>query len=238
MVDMGISKLLTIVIPCKNEGSIVGELLVKINNQNNINETKVYVCDSSDDLVTYHYLKPSYYNNIKLEILEGGFPSKARSIGADKSDTPYILFLDCDMEIKHNDFICNILNEIQQKKGSLLTCKVRTNHNKYNKFFKLFFLIQKLHLITKPFALGGIMLFNKTTYNKVGGFNPEDKFAEDYNLSKKIKSNEFILSNEIINTSYRRFEIKGIKYIIKMMILSFINKNNPNFFKKEHSYWK
>ena len=136
-----------------------------------------------------------------------------------------------------DDFLENILNEIIYKKGSLLTCKVRTIDNKHNNVYKFFDIIQRLHKLTGPFALGGIMLFNTNSYFKLGGFNPNDKFAEDYNLSKKVKSKDFILSKKIIYTSSRRIEKKGIYFMLRLMILSFLNRSNQSFFEKTHSYW-
>ena len=81
------------------------------------------------------------------------------------------------------------------------------------------------------------MLFDTNSYFKVGGFNPNDKFAEDYNLSKKVKSKDFILSKKVIYTSSRRIENKGIYFMLRLMVLSFLNKNNQSFFEKTHSYW-
>jgi hypothetical protein len=81
------------------------------------------------------------------------------------------------------------------------------------------------------------MLFDTNKYFKLGGFNPNDKFAEDYNLSKKVKSKDFILSENIIYTLSRRFKSKGIWFMTKLMFLSFINRNNQKFFEKTHSYW-
>ena len=81
------------------------------------------------------------------------------------------------------------------------------------------------------------MLFDKKVFDEVGGFNDEDKFAEDYNLSLKISPKKFIVLNKKIYTTDRRFKKKGLWYMTKMMVLSVINKNNPNFFKNDWNYW-
>ena len=57
----------------------------------------------------------------------------------------------------------------------------------------MFDIIQWFTAFSRPFALGGFMLFKTETFNKLGGFNEEDKIAEDYHLSSKIKPNRFIL---------------------------------------------
>lgn len=230
-------ELLTIVIPCKNESYNISNLLKNINSQFYIKGVEVFVADSSDDLSTYLHIISETGKTTNVRMINGGLPSVARHNGALKCSTPYILFLDADMVIESPTFISTILNEIIKKQGTLLTCKVRTTDNTYNKLYKGFDLIQKLHRITGPFALGGIMLFKTSDYFELGGFNFEDEFAEDYNLSKKVNSDNFILSNEIIKTSPRRFKNKGVYYMIKMMLLTYLNRNNKDFYKKSHSYW-
>ena len=46
---MELSKLITIVIPCKNESTIIDLTLSLLNHQNDIQDVSVIVCDSSDD---------------------------------------------------------------------------------------------------------------------------------------------------------------------------------------------
>lgn len=234
---MKLEDLLTVVIPCKNEKENIKNILSCLNNQNDSKGLLVIVADISDDLVTIHYINSERNKNINILVIEGGYPSYGRHQGALMSETPYTLFLDSDMIIKDNNFLNNIINEITEKNGVLLTCKVRTIDNKFNNVYKSFDVIQKLHKITGPFALGGIMLFDTNKYFNLGGFNPKDKFAEDYNLSKKVNSKDFILSKNIIHTLSRRFESKGVWFMVKLMFLSFINRNNQKFFEKTHSYW-
>jgi glycosyltransferase involved in cell wall biosynthesis len=234
---MELQNLLTVVIPCKNEKENIRNVLNSLNKQKNSKGLLVIVADVSDDMTTIHYINAERNKNIQILTIDGGYPAYGRHQGALMSETPYTLFLDSDMEIKDKDFLEKILNEIITKKGSLLTCKVRTIDNKYNYVYKFFDLIQKFHRITGPFALGGIMLFNTESYFKLGGFNPNDKFAEDYNLSKKVNSKDFILSKNIIHTSSRRLKSKGVWYMAKLMFLSFLNRNNQRFFEKTHSYW-
>jgi hypothetical protein len=81
------------------------------------------------------------------------------------------------------------------------------------------------------------MLFEKNEFDRLGGFVNEDKFAEDYHLSSKIKPSKFIIYNEIVYTTSRRFKNKGLRYMVTMMAKSWINRNNDEFFKKDHDYW-
>jgi hypothetical protein len=45
------------------------------------------------------------------------------------------------------------------------------------------------------------------------------------------------MANKIVYTTSRRFKNKGLFYMVKMMIKSWFNRNNDEFFTKEHNYW-
>ena len=81
------------------------------------------------------------------------------------------------------------------------------------------------------------MLFEFESFMRVGGFDDEDKFAEDFHLSSKISPKLFKVVNKKIYTTDRRFKKKGLFYMVKVAILSIMNKNNPAFFKYDHNYW-
>ena len=81
------------------------------------------------------------------------------------------------------------------------------------------------------------MLFDLEKFNKLGGFNDEDKFAEDFHLSMKVEPSRFLVSPHKIYTTDRRFKKKGLWYMLKLSFLSYVNKNNPDFFKNDHNYW-
>jgi glycosyltransferase involved in cell wall biosynthesis len=224
---------LTIVIPCKNEGKgiidVVKLLLEQI-------DCKIIIADSSDDegsvLLLHKYT--SIYPNIQLT--EGGLPSVARNNGAKLVTTPYVLFLDADTYIYKKNLIKKCLKKIIKNNYDLVTCRFRTD-KPYRWVYRIFDIIQWFTAFSRPFALGGFMLFKTETFNKLGGFNEEDKIAEDYRLSSKIKPKKFKITNHYVYTPARRFSKKGVWYMIKLMWKSWINKNNDNFFKNDQNYW-
>jgi hypothetical protein len=124
-----------------------------------------------------------------------------------------------------------------KKDYDLVVCKYQTD-KPYRWVFRVFDIIQLISSFTKPFALGGFMLFKTETFNKLGGFNEQDKVAEDYRLSSKIKPKKFKIYNDYVYTSNRRFVKKGVWYMIKLMWNSWVNKNNDSFFKNDQNYWK
>ena len=234
---MEISKFLTIVIPCKNESKIIDKTLSLLNFQKNINNVRVIVSDSSDDGTTYNLeiRNRDYFN---LTIIQGGLPSYARNRGAERVETPYVLFMDADMFILDPDLLTDAIKLMRRNDCDLLTTKVRTTNGKYNDVFRTFDVIQKSIKPFTPFCLGGFMLFKTETFNRLGGFDEEAKVAEDYLLSKQIFSDKFKIMNITIFTPPRRFENKGLWYMTKLMVKSFFNRNNKKFFSNHNSYWK
>lgn len=234
---MELSKLLTIVIPCKNESKIIDTTLSLLNQQNNIEGVNVIVSDSSTDNTTVE-LELREKDKFILQIIQGGLPSVARNNGIKYVTTPYVLFLDADMFILDFNLLTETINIMKKEKLHLLTTKVRTTTGEYNYTYKSFDVIQKIIKPITPFCLGGFMLFKTKIFKKLGGFDESIKVAEDYLLSKKVKSNKFKIINKHIFTSPRRFKNKGVMYMIKLMFQSFINRNNKNFFQKHNSYWQ
>lgn len=234
---MELSKLLTIVIPCKNEGITINQTLSLLNFQNGIDGVKVIVADSSDDETTYH-LENRNRDYFNLDIIQGGLPSKARNKGAERATTPFILFMDADMMILDTNLLQECMDIIMNERLDLLTTKVRTTNGKYNYVFRTFDLIQGITRYITPFCLGGFMLIRKSTFNTLNGFDEDAKVAEDYLLSKQIKTNKFKVHRKTIFTLPRRFENKGLWYMTKLMMQSFLNRNNKGYFTNHNSYWK
>ena len=224
---------LTIIIPCKNEGKGIIDVVKLILEQT---DCKIIIADSSDDegsvLLLHKYA--SIYPNIQL--IEGGLPSVARNNGAKLVTTPYVLFLDADTYIFNPFLLEYCIKTIIRKNYDLVTCKFKTDYP-YRWVYRVFDIVQWFTAFSRPFALGGFMLFKTETFNKLGGFNEEDKVAEDYRLSSKIKPKKFKIVNGYVYTPSRRFDKKGVWYMIKLMWKSWINKNNDNFFKHDQNYW-
>jgi hypothetical protein len=110
----------------------------------------------------------------------------------------------------------------------------------WNWVFRIFDLFQNISVkLGTPFAVGGFQYWNTQKYWELGGYKEDELFAEDYSLSSKVKPKKFwIHGSNGVFTSARRFKKKGIGYMFWIMIKSYLNRNNPEFFKKHHNYWK
>lgn len=225
---------LIIIIPCKNEGKGIIDVIKLILNQI---DCKIIIADSSDDEGSILLLRKytSIYPNI--QIVKGGLPSVARNNGAKLVTTPYILFLDADIYVYEPGLIKRCLRTAVRKEYDLVTCRFRTD-KPYRWVYRVFDIIQWFSSLTRPFALGGFMLFKTEIFNQLGGFNEQDKVAEDYHLSSKVKPGKFKIINGYAYTPSRRFDKKGVWYMIKLAWKSWLNRNNDDFFKKDYNYWK
>ena len=96
-------ELITIVIPCKNENDNIYECIGFIAKQVGSAGLKVIIADSSDEgksLDYLYYVQRDFRYCLDIEIIEGGYPAKARLEGSKLVKTPYILFLDADIMLK------------------------------------------------------------------------------------------------------------------------------------------
>ena len=240
---MDLNKLVTIVIPCKNEKDIILKTLDLLNHQVDIKNVKVIVCDASNDGVTkLDLLNRLEYQHrtdmFDLHLMDGGLPAKARNNGFKIVTTPYVLFMDADVFLLDPKVLKRSVVRIHRYHLDLVTAKFRSDNGRYNYVYKVFDLIQTLSKWSTPFCLGGYMLVRSETFKSIGGFDEEIKVAEDYMFSKQIKPKKFGRINNIVYTPPRRFENKGVMYMLRLMLSSFFNNKNKEYFTNDKDYWK
>ena len=207
---MDLSKLITIVIPCKNEKDIILKTLDLLNYQVDIHNVKVVVCDASNDGITKLDLitRLEYVNRTDLfvlRVMDGGLPSIARNNGFKLVTTPYVLFMDADVFLLDPKVLKRSVVKIHRNHLDLVTTKFRSDNGRFNYVYKVFDIIQTLSKWSTPFCLGGYMLVRSETFKSIGGFDEDIKVAEDYMFSKQIKPKKFGRINNIVYTPPRRF---------------------------------
>ena len=229
---------LTIIIPSKNEGKTLYDCIYHISKQKGILGTRIIIADVSNEKESLQWINKIKVNfkttPLNIQIIKGGYPSQGRLAGSLLVKTPYMLFLDADVFLKNP----NTLVECTRYKKDLVTVPFYTDYP-YRWVFRMFDVFQKLStLLGTPFAVGGFQLWKTQTYWILGGYNPEELFAEDYSISQKVNPKEFRVHKiKGTYTSSRRFKNKGVLWMFKIMIKSYINRKNPEFFKHHHNYW-
>ena len=237
---MNLSKQVTIVIPCKNEKDIIQKTLDLLNYQSDIWGVKVVVCDVSDDGITkFDIIERLETNSDKfnLYLMDGGLPAVARNKGFKLVETPYVLFIDSDVFLLDPKIVKRAFLRIHRQKLDLVTTKFRSDNGKYNYVYRLFDLLQTISKWSTPFCLGGFMMIRSETFKTLGGFDEEIKVAEDYHFSKQVTPSKFGRIDNIVFTPPRRFENKGLLYMIKLFLGSFFNHKNKSYFTEDKNYW-
>jgi glycosyltransferase involved in cell wall biosynthesis len=233
---MYMDNLLTIVIPCKNEKDNIYECIAYIAKQMGSTRFKVIIADNSDEsdsLDFLYYVQRDFKYSLDIEIIQGGFPAKARLEGSKLVDTPYILFLDADIMLQDKF----VLDKCLAYNIDLVTVPFQTEKG-FNWIFRLFDIQQRMsNWLGTPFAIGGFQLWKTDAYWKTGGYDETHLFAEDYWVSQKAEVMK-IYNTKGVWTSARRFKNKGFFYMFILSIKCYINRNNTEFFKKHHNYWK
>lgn len=232
-----LSKRLTIIIPSKNEGIILYNCIQYLTRQNHIDGVRVIIADISDDNDSIIWIKKAqteFKHLLKITVIKGGYPAEARLNGSMLVITPYMLFLDADILLTNP----KIIEECLFHWKDLTTVPFSTD-KPYRWVFRMFDMFQWLSsVLGTPFAVGGFQLWKTGAYWSVGGYNPQERFAEDYSISQKVNPKNFKVVNiEGAYTSSRRFKSKGILWMFQIMIKSYLNRKNPEFFKHHHNYW-
>ena len=238
MSALAIKNNVTIVIPCRNEINYIGQTIHYINAQHNIRGTRIIIADVSDKKESLQWIEKIKVNYkttpLDIQIIKGGYPSQGRLAGSLLVKTPYMLFLDADVFITNP----NTLIECTRYNKDLITVPFYTDYP-YRWVFRLFDIFQSISTLLKtPFAVGGFQLWRTQPYWIHGGYNPDELFAEDYSISQKVDPKEFKVHKiKGTYTSSRRFKNKGVLWMFRIMLKSYFNRNNPEFFKKSHGDW-
>ena len=239
---MNIREKLTIVIPTYNEEKYIAGVIISIIKQNYIYGTRVIISDNNSTDNTRNIisqLKEQYKDIINIEVIDGGNVSKGRNNGAKITNTEYILFMDGDVILTNPNHIYDTLKEMKDDRLNLLTSKVES----YGKdirtkiTFKVFNIVNKIISKVTPFAVGTYFMTKTNLFYMYGMFNEEVKHSEDYLLSKQYNPKRFKISNHYIGQDDRRFKKMGYLGMLKLVILNFIHRDNPNHYRKDVNYW-
>jgi len=234
-------KILTIVIPCKNEQSNISRLLLELKQQD-IGNTIIILADanSTDNTRGLANLYACELG-LNLRIVNGGMPAVGRNTGARLAKTPYILFLDADITFTSQYAIQEAIDCIHNRAidmvGTTPWYKGEPDVRAWI-LFRLNLLITWYLSKTQPFAIGGFTLVKKTTFKKLGGYDERATQSEDWLLSRQINPSKFLLMPDLITQDNRRFKQYGYWRMVKLLFNNFINRKNLDHFYKDVGYFK
>ena len=232
---------LSIIIPCKNEEQYIGKLLKSLVFQT-YKDFNIIISDANSTDDTLLVVK-MYEQYLDIKIIQGGLPSIGRNNGAKATNSDILLFIDSDITLKP-DMIEKSIKMFQKKKLHLLTTYIKCENNKSDSLFKINNIIQWLSKYYKPFATGMYFMIDRNVFNQLGGFNENSTYAEDFELSSKIKCSKFSNLRDCVYTDNRRFKKMGYWKICKMFINVFLSdlltpyEIKNTIYQKDNGYWK
>jgi len=214
---------ISIIIPTKDSEAYLEKLLVSIKSNKNINYEIIIVdSNSTDKTIT---ISKKYDCTIVNSDSER---SESRNIGAIKSSSDLLLFLDSDMEINES-FLRNCLNEMKNY-DALIFMEITTGGNMVSRIRRF----ERIGFF-KTLYLEAPRCIKKNVFLKIGGYDLNLSGAEDLDLNSKLINSNFKIcwSNSIIMHHEDSMTIK--KYIKKRIYYnSFMN----DFYKKDETYFK
>ena len=227
-------------IPAKNEAALIPRLLNNLANQDyqKMRNTKVLVADAGSTDGTPDVVM-GFKDRLDVSVIPGGLPSAGRNAGAALADTPYVLFLDADIEPASSSLVRRALELAQRKRLHVVTTNILCPDGSF--FDQLLYVgnntFQYLSRLHHPYSTGMCMLFDKKRFVELGGFNPQVHFAEDYMLSKQVARNKFGIVRGGVNTTNRRFQKMGHFRMMSLFFITAFNYWNKKYFLRDHKYW-
>lgn len=236
---MKLKDLVTIVIPCKNEETYIGNLLGDLFRSVGIGDVRIIIADANSTDNTRNIIK-EWSHGLNIEIIQGGQVSEGRNNGAKLVTTPYILFLDADVRFFSPTAIYDAVQCIHQENLDLVTLSPKNYGTEWRAsiLFYLFSVFNKVMTQFTPFAIGGFFLTRRSMFEVLGGFPNKYDTSEDYILSKRYDVKKFKIVNHQFGQDERRFKKLGYLGMMWYMTVNFFNRNNLAYFEKTKvNYW-
>src|SRR6202451_2319732 len=132
MTTMNTASQLTIVIPAKNEAKLIPRLLTSLTNQDysKMSSTRVLVADANSTDGTPEIVR-GFRDRLTVSVIPGGVPSVGRNHGAAQADTPYVLFLDADIELADRSLVRRCVERAQAKQLHCVTTNILCNEGSW-----------------------------------------------------------------------------------------------------------
>ena len=182
---------LSVIIPTYNEEKVVGECINSLDKQTHPDFETIMVDDGSTD-GTLDILKAlrGKIDNLKILKQKHKGPGAARNLGANEARGDILVFVDADMTFDKN-FLKNLVRPIVSGSAKGTFSKYEYVSNWDNIWARCWNLNEgweekKRHLKNYPDTQKVFRAVLKKEFDKVGGFDPQGGYMDDWTLSKKL----------------------------------------------------
>lgn len=199
---------LSIIIPAKNEESVLPRALASIRAQK-FTSYEIIVADAHSTDLTREIAMAA-----NARVVDGGMPGPGRNRGAEAAKGEWLLFLDADIVLSDPLFLRATMAEIEKRKLEVATCRVHAQDGKMidhalHGAFNVYALATEKIL---PHVTGACLFAKATVHRAIGGFDEDVVFAEDQDYGRRAKRQGFrygILRARKIGISTRRLDKDG-----------------------------
>ena len=235
-VNLSKEKLLTLIIPFRNEESRINNLLISIENQESLNCIKKFIfvddhsSDSSVELVRNWNLK----NNLNCQILslKNDFgKKKSIDFGVKNSNSEYIMTLDADVTFNHL-FFRKLEQKLELKSDLYLISVIENNGLFISRIISLvigLITVGMANLKLPILANGAGLIFRKSTYINHQPFSSNfhissgddifllKSFIKNGNSITTISGNSLTIQTQG-STSFKSLLLRSLRWSSKMKI--------------------
>lgn len=216
---------LAIIIPTLNEEYLIGRLLDSIIRQT-VLPCEIVVVDaySEDKTITEIKKRQKQLPNLSYFKIPKYTISRQRNFGAHHTKSPYLLFLDADMELKEENALEKYFNEALKRKSDIAAAENLPDCQYWKNliYFKAENLMIKSIKHFWPFATARNLYVRREVFNQVKGFDESIAVGEDHELVQRIVrfgGKLIFLKTVKLHTSVRRIEREGRrKYALRMIL--------------------
>ncbi|WP_304960403.1 glycosyltransferase [Thomasclavelia cocleata] len=235
---MNNNTLISVIMPCYNDGQYLEEAVDSIINQSYINWELIIIDDGSDDVKTLEVLKSFNDKRIKVINKEHGGVVETRNIGIKNCRGKYIVPMDSD-DIAHTDLLKKYIETMMNNPDVAIIYCIYEYFDMRHGVYKLpDFSIPNM-LVSN--CINNTSMYKKEDWEKVGGYNPNMEMGcEDYDLWLSIlEKNERVICIPEVLLYYRVKNKTGrtsdIDINKEIMISNQIFENHKSLYQK---YWQ
>jgi glycosyltransferase involved in cell wall biosynthesis len=200
--------------------------------------TKVYLADANSTDGTPE-IALGFAKWLDVQVIAGGLPAVGRNAGARRARTPYVLFIDADIELADGTLVRRAVELTKRRNLHCVTTNISCPEGSTwdQALYSGNNVMQHLSRLYKPFSTGMFMLFNRERFRELGGFHEQALYAEDYLLSQKVARGRFgIVSGHIVTTN-RRFKKMGHFRLARLFLNTALHTHSEGFYLRDHKYW-
>lgn len=209
--------IVSVVIPAYNEGSYIDRLLEALAKQN-FKDFEVIVSDAQSKDETKAVIN-SFKSKLDIKLVTSPpqGPAHGRNLGAKRASGDWLLFFDADVVVKDHDFIMKLWQQTTAKgwKTSSAQLKVLPGSWLGNLGHSQAYMNLMAH--TKhPIFQGYCMFAQRSTFQKLNGFDEKIKYGEDNDYATRSAVYGFgFVKNLFYIVDPRRYQQEGLKLLLK-----------------------